>query len=284
MELTKNRQIDTSPERAQELKDMAKRMRLDALDMALSTGQKGAHLGGSLSCIEILAVLYGEVLRVDPKNPDWEERDRFIPSKNHCTLAHFPALAEVGFFDKSELTDFVKDGGRMTGYPRNVEIGLEYSGGSLGMAISFGIGVALASRERKRTNRVYVMMGDGELNEGCIWEAFMSAYQYRLDNLVVIIDRNHLSYDGDTEDVMALESLEDKMKAFNWNTICCNGHDTADLLRAFAEIKEGLPNIIIADTVKGKGVSFIENRREWHHSKITKEQYEQAKQEILAAG
>lgn len=284
MELTKNRQIDTSPERAQELKDMAKRMRLDALDMALSTGQKGAHLGGSLSCIEILAVLYGEVLRVDPKNPDWEERDRFIPSKNHCTLAHFPALAEAGFFDKSELTDFVKDGGRMTGYPRNVEIGLEYSGGSLGMAISFGIGVALASRERKRTNRVYVMMGDGELNEGCIWEAFMSAYQYRLDNLVVIIDRNHLSYDGDTEDVMALESLEDKMKAFNWNTICCNGHDTADLLRAFAEIKEGLPNIIIADTVKGKGVSFIENRREWHHSKITQEQYEQAKQEILAAG
>lgn len=282
-ELFKNRIIDTSPEKALELKEMARRMRLDALDMCLSTGQKGAHLGGSLSAIEILAVLYGEVLRIDPKNPTWEERDRFIPSKNHCTLAHFPALAEAGYISKSELTDFVKDGGRMTGYPRNVEIGLEYSGGSLGMAISFGIGVALASRERGRTNRVYVMMGDGELNEGCIWEAFMSAYQYRLDNLVAIIDRNHLSYDGDTEDIMALESLEDKMKAFNWNVITCNGHDTADLLRAFSEIIEGVPNIIIADTVKGKGVSFVENRREWHHSRISQEQYEQAREEVLAA-
>lgn len=281
-ELTKNRQIDTSPERALELKEMARRMRLHALDMALSTGSKGAHLGGSLSCMEILAVLYGEVLRIDASNPYWQERDRFIPSKNHCTLAHFPALAEAGFISESELTEFTKDGGRMTGYPMNVEIGLEYSGGSLGMAISFGIGIALASRERGRTNRVYVMMGDGELNEGCIWEAFMAAYQYRLDNLVAIIDRNHLSYDGDTEEVMALESLEDKMKAFNWNVITCNGHDTADLLCAFDKIAQGAPNIIIADTVKGKGVSFIENRREWHHSRISQEQYEQARQEILA--
>lgn len=283
MVLDKHRTIDCSAQKAEELREMAKRMRLDALDMALSTGQKGSHLGGSLSCIEILAVLYGEVLRIDPKRPQWEERDRFIPSKNHCTLAHFPALAEAGYIDKSELVEFTKDGGRMTGYPRNLEIGLEYSGGSLGMAISVGIGIALASREQGRSNRVYVMMGDGELNEGCIWEAFMSAYQYRLDNLVVIIDRNHLSYDGDTEEVMALESLEDKMKAFNWNTICCNGHDTGDLLRAFSTIKEGVPNIIIADTVKGKGVSFIENRREWHHSRISQEQYEQARQEVLAA-
>lgn len=283
MVLDKHRTIDCSAQKAEELREMAKRMRLDALDMALSTGQKGSHLGGSLSCIEILAVLYGEVLRIDPKRPEWKERDRFIPSKNHCTLAHFPALAEAGYIDKSELVEFTKDGGRMTGYPRNLEIGLEYSGGSLGMAISVGIGIALASREQGKNNRVYVMMGDGELNEGCIWEAFMSAYQYRLDNLVVIIDRNHLSYDGDTEEVMALESLEDKMKAFNWNTICCNGHDTGDLLRAFSAIKEGVPNIIIADTVKGKGVSFIENRREWHHSRISQEQYEQARQEVLAA-
>ena len=280
--LDKYREIDCSTAKADELREMARRMRLDALDMALSTGSKGAHLGGSLSCMEILAVLYGEVLRIDPENPEWEERDRFLPSKNHCTLAHFPALAETGFFPKEELLDFVKDGGRMTGYPRNLEIGLEYSGGSLGMAISVGVGIAYASREQGRTNRVYVMMGDGELNEGCIWEAFMSAYQYRLDNLVAIIDRNHLSYDGDTEDVMALESLEDKMKAFNWHTICCDGHDTADLLRAFSEIQEGVPNVIIADTIKGKGVSFIENRPEWHHHAITQEQYELAREEILA--
>ena len=281
MELIKGRNIDVSTERALQLKEMAKRMRLNALDMALSTGNKGSHLGGSLSCIEILAVLYGEVLRIDPNRPEWEERDRFIPSKNHCTLAHFPALVEAGYLDKSELFDFTKDGGRMTGYPRNLEIGLEYSGGSLGMAISVGIGIALASRERGRTNRVYVMMGDGELNEGCIWEAFMSASQYKLDNLVAIIDRNHLSYDGDTEDVMALESLSDKMRAFNWNVINCNGHDTMELLRAFNQIEEGHPNIIIADTIKGKGVSFIENRREWHHSRLSQEQYELAKEEIM---
>lgn len=274
--------IDCSEQRAEDLREMAKRMRLAALDMALSAGQKGSHLGGSLSCMEILAVLYGEVLRLNPENPHWEERDRFIPSKNHCTLAHFPALAEAGFLDKSELIEFTKDGGRMTGYPRNIDIGLEYSGGSLGMALSVGVGIALASKERGRSNRVYVMMGDGELNEGCIWEAFMSAAQYRLDNLIAIIDRNHLSYDGDTEEVMALESLEDKMRAFNWNAICCNGHDTANLLRAFSKIREGVPNIIIADTVKGKGVSFIENKREWHHSRISKEQYEQARQEVLA--
>lgn len=281
MELIKGRNIDVSIERALQLKEMAKRMRLNALDMALSTGNKGSHLGGSLSCIEILAVLYGEVLRIDPNRPEWEDRDRFIPSKNHCTLAHFPALVEAGYLDKDELLEFTKDGGRMTGYPRNLEIGLEYSGGSLGMAISVGIGIALASRERGRTNRVYVMMGDGELNEGCIWEAFMSAAQYKLDNLVAIIDRNHLSYDGDTEDVMALESLSDKMCAFNWNVINCNGHDTMDLLRAFNQIEEGHPNIIIADTIKGKGVSFIENRREWHHSRLSQEQYELAKEEIM---
>lgn len=274
--------INTSKERAVELATMAKRMRLDALDMALSTGTKGAHLGGSLSCMEILAVLYGEVLRLNPKNPEWKERDRFLPSKNHCTLAHFPALVERGFLKREELMDFVKDGGRMTGYPQNVQIGLEYSGGSLGMAISVGVGIAYSHKEKGNPGRVFVMMGDGELNEGCIWEALMSAYQYRLDNLVIIIDRNHLSYDGDTEEVMALESIEAKMRAFNLNAISCDGHDTADLLRAFSEIKEGVPNVIIADTVKGKGVSFIENRPEWHHHSITQEQYEQAREEILA--
>lgn len=279
--MERSRRIDTSEKKALELKQMAQRMRLHALDMAFSTGQKGAHLGGSLSCMEILAVLYGEVLRVNSKNPTWPERDRFIPSKNHCTLAHFPALMEAGFIREQELLEFVNDGGRLTGYPRNLEIGLEYSGGSLGMAISVGVGMAYALRERKSDAMVYVMMGDGELNEGSIWEAFMSAYQYRLDNLVAIIDRNHLSYDGNTEDVMALESLEAKMRAFNWNTICCNGHDTLELLIAFSKLKAGKPNIIIADTIKGKGVSFIENRREWHHHALTKEQYEQAKKEVM---
>ena len=264
---------------AEELKKMAKRMRLAGLEMALSS-TNGSHLGGGFSCTEIIATLYGSVLNYDVKNPHNPNRDIFIPSKNHCVLAHLPALAEAGFFPKEELMEFQKDGGRLTGYPQNIDIGLEYSGGSLGMAISVGIGMAIYSKEAKKSNHFYILMGDGELNEGCIWEAFMSAAHFKLDNLTVIIDRNHLSYDGNTEEVMGLESLSDKMKAFNWHVVECNGHDTADLLRAFADKAKDKPNIIIADTVKGKGVSFMENRPEWHHSRITKDQYEQAKAEI----
>ena len=275
--------MNQSEQRVQELKEIVKRMRLDGLEMALSTGDKGSHLGGSFSCMEILAVLYAEVMKIDSSNPKWEDRDIFIPSKNHCVLAHFPILAEMGFIEHDEIFEFQKNGGRLTGYPRNLDVGLEYSGGSLGMAISVGIGLALSFRERDKNNKVYVLMGDGELNEGCIWEAFMAAAHYNLDNLVAIIDRNHLSYDGDTEEVMKLDSISAKMQAFNWNVISCDGHDVGDLLRAFAEIKSGKPNVIIADTIKGKGISFIENRREWHHSRITKEQYEIARQEILSS-
>lgn len=275
--------MNQSTGRIQEIKEMVKRMRLDGLEMALSTGDKGSHLGGSFSCMEILAVLYDEVMKIDSSNPKWEDRDIFIPSKNHCVLAHFPILAEMGFIEHDEIFEFQKNGGRLTGYPRNLDVGLEYSGGSLGMAISVGIGLALSFRERDKKNKVYVLMGDGELNEGCIWEAFMAAAHYNLDNLVAIIDRNHLSYDGDTEEVMKLDSISAKMQAFNWNVISCDGHDVGDLLRAFGEIKSGKPNVIIADTIKGKGISFIENRREWHHSRITKEQYEIARQEILSS-
>lgn len=275
--------MNQSEQRVQELKEIVKRMRLDGLEMALSTGDKGSHLGGSFSCMEILAVLYAEVMKIDSSNPKWEDRDIFIPSKNHCVLAHFPILAEMGFIEHDEIFEFQKNGGRLTGYPRNLDVGLEYSGGSLGMAISVGIGLALSFRERDKNNKVYVLMGDGELNEGCIWEAFMAAAHYNLDNLVAIIDRNHLSYDGNTEEVMKLDSISAKMQAFNWNVILCDGHDVGDLLRAFGEIKSGKPNIIIADTIKGKGISFIENRREWHHSRITKEQYEIARQEILSS-
>lgn len=275
--------MNQSTGRVQELKEIVKRMRIDGLDMALSTGDKGSHLGGSFSCMEILAVLYAEVMNINPTDPKWENRDIFIPSKNHCVLAHFPILAEMGFIEHNEIFEFQKNGGRLTGYPRNLDVGLEYSGGSLGMAISVGIGLALSFRERNKNNKVYVLMGDGELNEGCIWEAFMAAAHYNLDNLVAIIDRNHLSYDGDTEEVMKLDSISAKMQAFNWNVISCDGHDVGDLLRAFGEIKSGKPNVIIADTIKGKGISFIENRREWHHSRITKEQYEIARQEILSS-
>lgn len=275
------KEIDVSTENANRLTDMALRMRLDAMDMALASGNNGSHLGGSLSCIEIMAVLYGEVLNLDIENPLNPERDRFIPSKNHCVLSHIPALAEAGFISHEEILEFQKDGGRLTGYPMRKEIGLEYSGGSLGMAISVGIGLALGCRQRNRDNQIYILMGDGELNEGSIWEAFMSAAHYKLDNLTVIIDRNHLSYDGDTEDIMGIDSLADKMCAFKWHVSECDGHDTKSLLTAFADNKANMPHIIIADTVKGKGVSFIENRPEWHHHRLSPKEYEQARAELL---
>ena len=168
----------------------------------------------------------------------------------------------------------------MTGYPRNPKVGLENSGGSLGMAISVAIGRALAAREKKRKNRYFVLMGDGELDEGSVWEAFMAAAQYRLDNLIVVIDRNHLSYDGCTEDIMALEPLKERMECFGWHAVQVNGHNIGQLLQAFNELQEGSPNIIIADTVKGKGVSFMENIPSYHHASITKEQYEMAVDEV----
>lgn len=273
--------MNRTEENVTRLREMAIRMRKMALDMALSAGPKGAHIGGGFSCMEIMAVLYGEVLRVDPGNPLNPGRDRLLISKNHCTIAHFPALVEKGFIREEELASYTVNGSRLIGYPYDPEIGLEYSGGSLGMAISVGVGQALSGKKKGLPYRVYVLMGDGELNEGSIWEAFMSAKQFALDNLTVIIDRNHLCYDGTTEEVMQLGDLSAKMRAFGFNTIDCNGHDIADLLRAFDSPAEGIPTAIICDTVKGKGLSFAENRPEWHQRAITQEQYEIALADLM---
>ena len=316
---------NVSKENVNRLKEMTRRMRLQGLDMALSTGNGGSHLGGSFSCMEILAVLYGEVL--DPSTTLGmtkklsNSRDIFIPSKNHCVLAHIPALAEAGIISKEECLEFQKNGGRLTGYPKRPEIGLEYSGGSLGMAISVAIGMALAEKEKehklidevqensnksdnkdtfgygldwKNRRKFYVLMGDAELNEGSIWEAFMSAAHFKLDNVIAIIDRNHLSYDGNTEDVMALGDLAAKMKSFGWYVSECNGRDVGDVLRAFderyvafdkvyrlTEDAEGKPQIIIVDTIKGMGVSFMEGKPEFHHRRLSQKEYEMARQEIL---
>ncbi len=272
--------VNRSIENVERIERISKRMRRMALDMAHSAGGKGAHIGGGFSCMEILAVLYGEVLNIDPSNPLNPERDRFLASKNHCTLAHFPALVEAGYLEESELCTFSKDGSRLIGYPYSPEIGLEYAGGSLGMALSVGIGQALAAREKEQPQRVYVLMGDGELNEGSVWEAFMAGKQFNLGNLTAIIDRNHLCYDGNTEDVMGLGDLVAKMKAFGWNTISCDGHNVSDLLRAFSELRNDEPNIIIAETIKSKGLSFAEGKPEWHQHTLSDEQYYQAIQEL----
>lgn len=273
--------INRSSNNILRLKNMSIRMRKMALDMALSAGPKGAHIGGGFSAMEIMAVLYGEVIRVNPLDPLNPKRDRLLISKNHCTIAHFPALVEKGFINEEELNTYTVNGSRLIGYPYNPEIGLEYSGGSLGMAISVGVGQALSAKKRNMDYKVYVLMGDGELNEGSIWEAFMSAKHFDLSNLIAIIDRNHLCYDGNTEDVMQLGDLSAKMKSFGFNTIDCDGHDIADLLKAFDSLSGDMPNAIICDTVKGKGLSFAENNPEWHQKAITKEQYELALSDLM---
>lgn len=273
--------IDCSEENIMRLRDMSIRMRKMALGMALSAGAKGAHIGGGFSCMEIMAVLYGEILRIDPQSPTAPGRDRLLISKNHCTIAHFPALVEKGYLKESELNSYTVNGSRLIGYPYNPEIGLEYSGGSLGMAISVGVGQAISAKKKGLDYKVYVLMGDGELNEGSIWEAFMSASQFSLDNLTAIIDRNHLCYDGPTEEVMRLGDLPLKLKSFGFNTISCDGHNIADLLNAFDNLSDDMPNAILCDTVKGKGLSFAENRPEWHQKALSQEQYDHALADLM---
>tara|TARA_B100000963_G_scaffold91149_1_gene78458 strand:+ start:8279 stop:9112 length:834 start_codon:yes stop_codon:yes gene_type:complete len=264
------------------LEEMSKRLRLHAIDMGLHSGEKGSHLGGSLSCVEIMSVLFGHLMKFDVKNPHWERRDRFIPSKAHCGLSHFPALADVGFFNKDDVADeYIKDGGYLYGHPMDIKIGLEYSGGSLGMALSFAIGIALSNRSKKINAKTYLLVGDGELHEGSIWESFMAASHFKLSNIIVIVDRNGLCMDGPIDDVMSLGDLKMKLESFGWNVNSCDGHDISSLLNAFSNSSDVKPNIIIADTIKGKGIDFMENKIEWHFSSLTQEQYDDAKSQIL---
>ena len=265
-----------------EIQQMAKRMRLRAMDMALAACEQGrlAHFGGALSCMEILAVLFGHEMRFDIKNIDAEERDRFFVSKAHCVLAQYTAMAEVGLLADEELNDYMVDGNPLMGYPRDAARALEYSGGSLGMAFSFAVGVAIALKRKKSDSKVYVLVGDGECDEGLFWETVMSAANYELDNMVLIVDRNHLQLDGDTEDVMQLGDMGKKLESFGWSTVDVNGHSVEELINGFQHEHKNRPLAIVADTIKGKGVSFMEGKKEWHQGSINKSQYEQAVQEL----
>jgi transketolase len=237
-----------------------------------------------MSAMEIMAVLYGRVLRLDKNNPTWPERDRFIASKAHCVLAHYAALAEAGFISREELATFEKNGTRLAGHPAiNLALGLEYSGGSLGLAIGVAVGLALDAKRKGRGHRVFVLLGDGELDEGSNWEGFMAAAHFKLDNLVAVVDKNRLQYDGPTEDIMALGDLGAKMRAFGWQVAEVDGHDPGELAEALESRPEGRPLAVIANTVKGKGVSFMEDVRDWHHSSLSQAQYDQAAQEVREA-
>lgn len=264
-----------------EIEEMAKRMRLKALEMAFKSGKKGAHLGPAMSCMEIMATLYGNVLNMDSEDPYDENRDRFISSKAHSVLAQYTALNEIGYISQEELDTFQADGTMFGGHPMlNLKCGMEYTGGSLGMALSIGVGMALNAKLKEKNYKVYILLGDGELNEGSNWEAVMSAAHYKLDNLIMIVDKNGLQYDGPTSKIMDIDNLQKKFEAFNCKTTVINGHSVDELLNAFNANHEGEPHVVIAETIKGKGVSFMENVREWHHGALSQKQYEQAIEEV----
>ena len=262
------------------LKVMASEFRRDILNMIFEAGS--GHPGGSLSAVEILTTLYWKVMHHKPSNPLYIERDKFILSKAHACPVLYVVLAKCGYFPRKELWSFRKIGSLLQGHAHIMTPGVEMSGGSLGQGLSFGIGSALAARLDAKNSRTYVLLGDGECDEGQIWEAAMSASHYKLDNLVAIVDRNRIQNDRFTSEVMELEPLADKWRSFGWETIEINGHDFSEIIEAFneANLITGKPTVIIANTVKGKGVSFMENNPGFHGKAPDKEQLALALKEL----
>ena len=266
-----------------ELALTAAKARLLGLEMVYAAAS--GHLGGSLSSLDALTVLYQNVMRVDPANPQKPDRDRFVLSKGHCTPALYPTLALRGFFPVEDLKLFRSIQGHMSGHAEMHHVkGVDMSTGSLGQGISAAVGLALAGKLDKAGYRVYTLLGDGELAEGQVWEAAMSAAKYHLDNLCAVVDVNGLQIDGKTSDVMPTEPLDKKFEAFNWHVIHVDGHNLTALEEAYtqAAAHKGQPTVILARTVKGKGVSFMENNAGWHGKAPNAEQYEQARAELSA--
>ena len=267
-----------------ELELIAARGRRLGMDMVFRAAS--GHIGGSLSSMDILTELYFEELRIDPARPQAPERDRLVMSKGHCTPALYPVLAMRGFFPEKQLELFRSIEGHMSGHPDMVNVpGVDMSTGSLGQGLSAAVGMALAGKLDGADYRVYALMGDGEIEEGQIWEAAMSAAKYKLDGLCGIVDVNGLQIDGRTADVMPSEPLDKKFEAFGWKVIKADGHDFDSLRAALAEARaeKGRPSVILAKTVKGKGVSFMENDAGWHGKAPNAEQYERAMAELDAA-
>jgi transketolase len=261
---------------------MSRRIRRRILDMAYAAGASGAHIGGALSIVELLATLYSHVLKYDPSNPTWEKRDRFILSKGHNGIALYAVLAEVGILSQEEIDSFQKSGSMFTTHPiMNRQKGIEFSNGSLGMGLSLGAGLAMAAKIKGQRHRVLVCMGDGECNEGNIWEAAMTAAHYNLDNMIALIDKNTFQLGGSTDKIMNTGELALKWAHFGWNVVDIEGHDVEQILCAFDEYRmEHQPWAIILNTTKGKGFSFSENNNAWHNGVITKSQYDAAVKEL----
>jgi len=262
-----------------ELKQKAKELRKSIIEIVYKA--QSGHPGGSLSEIDMLVALYNHKLKIDPKNPKWEDRDRFVLSKGHASPGLYAVLADKGFFSKSELGKFRQLGGMLQGHPELSIPGIEFAGGSLGQGISFSVGIALALKLDKKNSKVYVMIGDGESQEGVVWEASMAAAFHKLDNLTAILDKNQVQETGKTKDVMDIGDAAAKWKAFGWNVIEINGHDMGEIIKALdkAPIK-GKPTMIISNTIKGKGVSFMELNYKFHGKAPNDEEYKKALDDI----
>ena len=245
--------------------------------------QSGAgHTGGSLSCIDILNVLYNSVMDISPKNFPNLDRDHFIQSKGHSVEALFTVLCDCGFYSKKDLNTLNQFNSHFIGHPTKKVPGIEHNTGALGHGLSVAVGLAICKKIDQKNNKVFSLLGDGELSEGSVWEACTTASKYNLDNLIVIVDRNDLQITGKTEDVNPIEPIDKKFKSFGFETISTNGNNISDLLYVFQHvpIKENKPTVIIAKTTKGSGVSFIENQINWHHKVPSKDEYESAISEL----
>ena len=265
-----------------ELKGKAKTIRKDIIEM-ISTAKAG-HPGGSLSATDIVTALYFRMMSVDPENPDWPDRDRFILSKGHACPVWYAALAEKGFFDKKHLGTLRKLNSILQGHADMRKTpGVDMTVGSLGQGISAGLGMALSGQLRKKDYHVWVMVGDGECQEGSVWEAAMAAPKWKLDNYTVIVDKNRIQNDTFVDEVMPVDPLPEKWKAFNWNVIEIDGHDMEQVVHALEQAKatKGIPTVIIAHTIKGKGVSYMENVPKWHGAAPNAEETEIALAEIM---
>ena len=268
-----------------ELQKIANEVRKDILTEVYHA--KSGHPGGSLSVADILTCLYFEEMNVDPKNPGWADRDRLVLSKGHATPALYAVLAEKGYFPKEELKTLRALGSRLQGHPNmNDTPGVDMTSGSLGQGVSAAVGMALSAKLTGDSYRVYAVLGDGELEEGQVWEAMMFAGNKGLDNLVVVVDSNGIQLDGTVEEINSPQPIDEKMKAFHLHPIVVDGHDFDQLHRAFEEAKtvKSCPTAIIAKTVKGKGVSYMENQVSWHGTAPNQEQYEKAMEELEKAG
>lgn len=272
-------------ERIAYLKETAREVRMRIVDMIFKA--QSGHPGGALSATDIVTALYFDILKIDPKNPGWKERDRFVLSKGHACPVWYASLAMKGYFPLEELDTLRRFESILQGHPdKNKTPGVDMTTGSLGQGLSMGVGMALESRMSKIPFNVYVMIGDGELQEGQNWEAAASAAKFGLDNLVAIIDANRLQMDGFTSEVMPMDPIDKKFQAFNWDTMEIDGHDMSQIVEALEKARDnssGRPLCIIARTVKGKGVSFMEDVREWHGKAPNEAELQQALSELRGA-